>query len=91
MPDGPIPPKKQSTEQKEIDQKGTEKEKEKDLEIKREEGQFTKEDDDLLEKQADRIMANPDQIYIYDVLSKNVSLPVLRHQISPPVKIVTQF
>lgn len=79
MPDGPTPPKKQNTEQKEIDQKEKEKEreraKEKDVDIKREEGQFTKEDDDLLEKQADRIMANPDQMHIYDVLSKNVSLP----------------
>lgn len=84
MPNGPIPPKKQSTERKEADQN----KKEKDVEVKREEGQFTKEDEDLLEKQADRIMANPDQTYIYDILSKNVSIPP-GYQMSPLLGFVT--
>lgn len=82
MPHGPIPPGKQGMEQKETDQKEKDS---KQTQAKSEGSRFTKEDEDLLEKLADRIRGHPDQTDTYEMLNSIVSpFHLLLHQISPP-------
>lgn len=76
MPNGPVSPKKQNTEQKEMDQEENDaRQKEKDVEqirTKGDRGRFTRYDEDMLEKLADRLRAT-DKFDIYETLSELVS------------------
>lgn len=76
MPNGPVSPKKQNTEQNETDQEENDaRQKEKDVEqirAKGDRGRFTRYDEDMLEKLADRLRAT-DKFDIYETLSELVS------------------
>lgn len=75
MPNGPVPPRKKNTEQKETDQEENDVRKEKDVKqirAKGERGLFTKDDEDMLEKLADWLRAT-NKSDIYEMLSNIVS------------------
>lgn len=83
MPDGrPVAPKRKQAETKDKDRKENDEER---IKIKREGEEFTEEDEAQLEKWADILALDPQEISIYERLNKAVGNRFFfsHHEISP--------